>query len=144
MASWMLSTMQRPQWWVQQQWQAWEITMAWESIQQPQSKAETWSECQPIAQPQEVGHSQALTSAAPAHVPFNTLSHASQIVFWPHLCTFVLQSKSELSSSPWLREGDTHPLASMSAPIQAGIPSVTGPLLPSVSAPTLNLTADHT
>ena len=32
-------------------------------------------------------------------------SRTSQIVFWPHLCTLVLQSKSELASSPWLRGG---------------------------------------
>ena len=44
-----------------------------------------------------------------------------------------------------LGEGDTHPISSKSIPIQAGVPSVAGPItLPSVSVSALNLTADYT
>ena len=44
-----------------------------------------------------------------------------------------------------LGEGDTHPISSVGIPIQAGIPSIAGPMtLPSMSVPTLNLSADHT
>ena len=54
------------------------------------------------------------------------------------------QSRSSLPPLD-LGEGDACPIASMSTPIQAGIPSIAGPItLPSMSASTLNLTADHT
>ena len=54
------------------------------------------------------------------------------------------QSQSSLPPLD-LGEGDTHPIASVSAPIPAGVPSTAGPItLPSVSATALNLTADHT
>ena len=44
-----------------------------------------------------------------------------------------------------LGEGDAHPISSAGVPIQAGIPSIAGPMtLPSMSVSTLNLTADHT
>ena len=43
-----------------------------------------------------------------------------------------------------LGEGDARPILSMSVPVQASILSVAGSLLPSVSAPALNLTVDHT
>ena len=54
------------------------------------------------------------------------------------------QSRSSLPPLD-LGEGDTRPISSMSIPIQAGIPSIAGPItLPSVSVSALNLTADHT
>ena len=52
------------------------------------------------------------------------------------------QSRSSLPPLD-LGEGDAHPISSASAPIQASIPSVTDPILPSVSVSALNLTVDH-
>ena len=54
------------------------------------------------------------------------------------------QSQSSLPPLD-LGEGDAHPILSVSIPIQAGIPSIAGPItLPSMSVSALNLTADHT
>ena len=41
--------------------------------------------------------------------------------------------------------GDAHPILSMGIPIEAGTPSIAGPMsLPSMSVSSLNLSADHT
>ena len=73
---------------------------------QPENKAEMRSEHQPIARPKEVTHSWTSTSAASTHVPFNTFSRAPcRLSSVPAPASLVLQSKSELTSSPRLRGG---------------------------------------
>ena len=53
------------------------------------------------------------------------------------------QSRSSLPPLD-LGEGNACPISSVSAPIHASVPSIAGPILPSVPVSTLNLTVDHT
>ena len=98
-------------------------------------------------QPQEIAHSRTSTSAALPPM-FHSTPLAMYLINCPSdpASTRLSFNQSQSSLPPLdLGEGDGHPISSVSVPIQAGTPSVAGPVtLPSMSVPAFNLTADHT